>query len=264
MPDPVTTTPRPRSDWLPRSIVSGFCASAVMLSALCLAYMSTLMLSRWLAPAGADNGFWTNAGSWTSNLAHNSLVTTSLNVAWLAVILHFFIGVLFALAYAGWAEPRLPFHSWQKGLVFAMGPFLLSVIVFFPLAGAGPFGLMLGAGPLPFFGNLILHAIYGVSLGILYGPVGDAIAPAETTVMQPTSRIAEGALRGGATGIVLGSVLGLALAAAVHFGLGNDARILNYPITWLYATCLMFCASMGYLVGVVVNQPLTSTPPARP
>lgn len=259
MPEPV----RPRPDWLPRSIVSGFCASALMLSALCLAYMSTLLLSRWLAPASGADSFWSNAGNWTTNLAHNSLVTTSLHIAWLAVILHFFIGVAFAMAYAAWAEPRMALHSWQKGLVFAMAPFLLSVIVFFPLAGAGPFGLMLGAGPLPFFGNLALHVIYGVSLGILYGPVGDAITPAETTVMQPESRLAEGALRGGAFGIVLGSVLGLAIAAVVHFGLGTNARILDYPISWLYATCLLFCAAMGYLVGVVVNQPLTSAPAAR-
>lgn len=242
---------RPRADWLQRSIQSGFMASAIMLFALVSAYTVTLLMSRWLAPE--------SGGLWLNNLAHNSLVTTSLNVAWLAVILHLFIGVAFAVAYGYWAEPRLAFRPWQQGLLFAMGPFLLSVLAFFPLSGAGPLGLALGAGPLPFLGNLILHAIYGVSLGILYGPVGD-LGMAETATTRPESRLAEGAMRGGAVGIVVGAVVGLAIAAVVHLTLGDQARILNYPMSWLYCTCLFFCAPMGYLIGMVVNQPLTQSP----
>src|SRR3954469_17480874 len=53
-------------------------------------------------------------------------------------------------------------------MVFALVPFLLSVVVFFPIMDAGVLGKDLGAGPLPVVGNLILHLIYGATLGTLY------------------------------------------------------------------------------------------------
>ena len=42
------------------------------------------------------------------------------------------------------------------------------MIIFLPLAGGGLLGLGLGAGPLPILGNLLVHLVYGVTLGFLY------------------------------------------------------------------------------------------------
>jgi hypothetical protein len=52
---------------------------------------------------------------------------------------------------------------------------MLSVGAFLPIVGGGPLGLRLRAGPLPIFGNLILHLIYGGVLGQIYGPMGDRL-----------------------------------------------------------------------------------------
>jgi hypothetical protein len=54
---------------------------------------------------------------------------------------------------------------WLEGLLFAILPFLISVLVLLPLMGAGPLGLGLGAGLVPAAGELLRNALFGVGLG---------------------------------------------------------------------------------------------------
>jgi hypothetical protein len=76
--------------------------------------------------------------------------------------------LLWAVLYAGVAEPRLRGSAGVRGLQFALVPWLTSGLLYLPLIGAGPFGLALGAGWLPILGEAVRCAIFGVSLGVLY------------------------------------------------------------------------------------------------
>ena len=64
---------------------------------------------------------------------------------------------------------------------FALLPWLVSLVIFMPLLGGGILGLSLGAGPLPIVGNLVLHALYGAVLGVVWGS-------AESVVDYPRQR----------------------------------------------------------------------------
>jgi hypothetical protein len=58
-------------------------------------------------------------------------------------------------------------------MIFALVPWILSVVVFFPAVGVGFFGAGIGAGPLPVIGNLVLHLVYGAVLGWIYSPTSE-------------------------------------------------------------------------------------------
>ena len=86
-------------------------------------------------------------------------------VGWFA---HFLVGTaLWGLLYA-WLDSALPGQSrWQRGLGFGFGAWLLAMITFMPLGGAGLFGLRLGfMAPIA---ALVLHLIFGAVLGGAYG-----------------------------------------------------------------------------------------------
>ena len=75
-------------------------------------------------------------------------------------------GIVWALVFACDANDRLiAFPGWLRGIIFALPPAVLSLVVFLPLVGGGLFGTKIGAGPLPVIGNIILHLVYGAVLG---------------------------------------------------------------------------------------------------
>jgi hypothetical protein len=94
-------------------------------------------------------------------------------------------------------------------MLFSLIPWMLSVGVFLPIVGGGPLGLRLRAGPLPIFGNLILHLIYGGVLGQIYGPMGDRLLTetGETDDVDELQTLAN-EQRLIALGIVAGRVVG--------------------------------------------------------
>ena len=85
-----------------------------------------------------------------------------------ASTLFFVAGILWAIAYALWIEPRLPGRDWLKGMTFSLLPTFVSWFVVLPLLGAGPLGLGLGAGLVPAAGELLRHLVYGAALGLAY------------------------------------------------------------------------------------------------
>lgn len=88
--------------------------------------------------------------------------------------LHFIIGsvlwgILFSILFEG--IPGTSPHI--KGLLFGTAAWLLMMIAVMPMAGAGIFGFHLGIGaPIA---TLVLHWVYGMMLGAVYGKL--AIAP---------------------------------------------------------------------------------------
>jgi membrane-associated protein len=110
-----------------------------------------------------------------------------------ASALFFLAGILWAIAYALWAEPRLRGPDWLKGMAFSLLPTLVSWFAVLPVLGAGPLGLGLGAGLVPAAGELLRHLVYGAALGLAYPMLLLARHPWDAGPVTPqlTPRLAE-------------------------------------------------------------------------
>lgn len=84
----------------------------------------------------------------------------------LAAVIVLFVagGVVWSLLYTLAAKPYLPGPAAVRGLLFSALPFVTSMGVLSAL-GFGPLGLGLGAGLIPFVGELTRCALFGVGLG---------------------------------------------------------------------------------------------------
>jgi hypothetical protein len=122
-------------------------------------------------------------------------------------------------------------------MLFALVPWLLSLVVILPLLGGGLLGLALGAGLLPALGNLIAHLVYGGTLGWAYER-----GRAELRDEDEASALANlGAERGMAVGAIGGALLGAVVFAVMAPG-------------WFQAdTPLALAAMLGAIGGAVVG-----------
>jgi uncharacterized membrane protein YagU involved in acid resistance len=86
-------------------------------------------------------------------------------MGWVA---HFMIGtVVWGIAYAMLYRVLPSDTPWVKGVIFGIGAWLMMMIVVMPMAGAGIFGSNFGMiAPVM---TLLLHIIYGATLGGVYG-----------------------------------------------------------------------------------------------
>lgn len=212
--------PRPVAGWLPRAILSGFIASMTMAIAFFFAYglarvATTIALSD---RRGAETFHL-----WVQALTNNQVLDLAAGGLYLAGAAHLTVGVLWAVVYAYYFEPRLPGSGWLKGLTFSLIPWALSLIVFLPVVGGGLFGFAIGAGPLPAIGNLVLHLVYGAALGAMFGPLGDIAAdefPHAGVVDEP--RVVAQYERAAARGIVAGAVVGLIVGTVLAIQAGSQ------------------------------------------
>jgi len=229
-------------DWLTRSIVSGFAATVMMSITLLLGYVFALMLAG-ITPSSTASG--REMSGWFQGLTANTLVDFTQATPYIALALHLGIGLVWAGIYGYLAQPWLSGPSWQRGMMFAMFPWLLSLTVFFPLVGAGFLGIALGAGPLPIFGNLIAHLAYGATLGLVYGPLGDTILaeqPAPGEAAEVTSTDTMGA-RGIIIGVLVGIIVGMGLEVA------RASASLGFPPLAMVLAAAAMGAAMGELIG---------------
>ena len=81
---------------------------------------------------------------------------------------HLFIGIVFwGIGYA-LIQSQIPISSHSlKGLVFGICAWLLMMVVFMPLAGAGLFAVNRGSMTVPLI-TLAYHLVFGIILGNLY------------------------------------------------------------------------------------------------
>jgi hypothetical protein len=87
-----------------------------------------------------------------------------------------------AVLYTHVAVEILPIPPWLRGLAFSILPLAFSTLVLMPLLGAGPLGLGLGAGLVPFAGEVLRNALFGVGLAASYSLLRAARqAPAAAT-----------------------------------------------------------------------------------
>lgn len=89
-------------------------------------------------------------------------------VGWL---IHFGVGVLWALVYAGFVINRLPGSAVVRGLLYGALVFVLAQVALLPMVGAGFFSR---GDPSMLAGGLLGHLVYGSVLGWVYGGSGGA------------------------------------------------------------------------------------------
>lgn len=183
-----------RFDWLRASVTSGFIATFAMTLTMVIAYGIANAL-------GEQNGNPAQQALYA--LSSNELTSKVGDAVFFALIGNIVMGILWAIAYAWIFEPRFESPAWQKGALFSLIPWILSILVFFPIAGVGPLGTDLDAGGLPVLGNLILHLVYGVVLGTMY-----AIEERSVDFTDADRQANANAERGAAVGILLGGIAG--------------------------------------------------------
>jgi hypothetical protein len=225
--------------WIASAIVAGFVGAFLAAAALVVGYAIAPLLAAALPGA---------MGSWFTALTSNVATSLTANALGLALLVHAAVGLLFALVYAAYVEPRLSGPGWWRGVRFALLPWALSLLVFLPAVGGGVLGLDLGAGPLPILGNLIAHLAYGAGLGWLYER--DAL---ELRADDPASAIANaGAERGMAIGVVAGGAVG----ALIGYALAGPSETVG-------ATVLAGAAIGATLAGFLGSYLGLSGPAAR-
>jgi hypothetical protein len=229
----------PTSTSIAVAFLAGFVASVAMVMAFAVAFVAALVLGRLPVPILAD---------WFHGLTSNRLIDVAGPNLYAATAVFFVGGLIWALLFALVFEPRLRGASWKRGVQFALVPWLFSLVVFMPLVGGGLLGFGLGAGPLPLLGNLILHVVYGATLGVVWGSAESVIdrprraAYAEDLQIGHLSEI--GAARGLGIGLALGLIVGVVATGIVPQAVGMN------PLAIIVALGLS-CAAFGGFVGSV-------------
>src|SRR5919204_5079002 len=105
----------PRERWLADAIIAGFVATGASLAALVIAFVLA---------NGAGDSQSDIFRYWLWQLTHNQVVSFSRSTPAIAIIVHVVVGVIWALVYARFAEPRLRdwaprWSGWQRGMAFA-------------------------------------------------------------------------------------------------------------------------------------------------
>lgn len=206
----------PPARWRERfgpAVISGFVATTAMAITALVGYALALGLG------SATGGTFAR---WLYALTHNPVTDAARSSLLLAVGLNFAAGIIWALIFAADANDRLiALPGWARGIVFALPPYVLSLVVFLPLVGGGVFGVSIGAGPLPVIGNLILHLVYGAILGAMFVLDGtmDRVG-GDTPQMNAQLRRAE---TGAAYGVILGALIGGGATLTGAFILGSSS-----------------------------------------
>lgn len=189
-----------RVDWLSMGVVAGFVGTTILTVGIMFAYECARVI-------GSNSDSASLFRNWLFSLTHNPATDTARVNLPVGLILHFSTGILFGILYAGWIEPRLRGSGLRRGAIFAIIPWLFSIIVFLPLMDGGFLGIGLHAGPLPVIGNLILNLAYGLSLGFFYA-VEQWQTDSGKLEDADEGRIIDRSLRVSAIGVAFGVVCG--------------------------------------------------------
>lgn len=199
------TVTTPRDGWLRNGLLAGLVATAGMTIALIVAYV---------VADGVGDPRGGVVARWLWALAHNRVTEAVGGQPLLFVGLQLSVGLALSAVYAGAAESRLPGPGWARGTLFALGPWVLSLVLFLPLVGGGLFGLALGAGPLPTLGNLLVHLLYGATLGAVYAIPETAGLAGTPEDLAANERADRSAAIGIVAGVVAGALIGTMIQLA--------------------------------------------------
>jgi hypothetical protein len=253
----------PRRRWLTDAVIAGFVAIGTATGLLMVAYA--------LANGAADSQ-GDIVRRWLWQLTHNDVVAFSSSRPALAIALHVVLGLIWALVYArfvdnnrslGWWIGDGP--GWSRGMRFALLPWLASLLLLLPAAAINMLDWALSAGPLVPVGNLVLHLIYGYTLGQLYDASADEPAlAADTAYDEPGGRLAvEHSEDFGAAGIVLGAIVGALVGIGMAVVLPPTLPNVDFG-GWTVALAvggILAGGAVGGLVGSFAGLPQTQPEP---
>ncbi len=211
----------PRDDWQQSALLSGFLAT------FCL---SVVVTGAYLFAENVGDQSGGTISRWLYGLAHNVSTERTTNFFFLAMGLNIAVGLVLAVVYAGVAEPRLAGSGWRKGILFALIPFVLSLVVLFPVLDIGFFGIDAGAGPLPALGSLVAHLVYGFVLGGFFGSRLEDWDGASEHDLHAARLSNRGSAKGLAIGLPLGAGLGFLMMPLLDNIAGAVAIVLAYTL----------------------------------
>lgn len=225
-----------REDWLRDSVLSGFVATFAMSVVAAIAYAFARSVG------DINGGTFTR---WLAGLTENRLTERTQDALVVALAFNLVMGLIWAVIYGRFFERLIPLPPVRRGMLFSLIPWILSLVIFFPLANVGFFGSKLDAGPLPTIGNLILHLVYGAVLGAMFAV--EAFSGIDDT--DDEHRNAERAERGAVVGIVGGGVIGLVIGLLISPSLADLANRPAVAIAGAFAG-----AAIGTLVGSLAGM----------
>lgn len=210
-----------REDWPQSALLSGFIATFCLTAVISGAYL--------FADRAGDATGGTIA-RWLFGLANNATTDRATDTFFLALGINLCIGLVLAIVYAALVEPRLGGPGWRTGMLFALIPFLLSIVVLFPLTDIGIFGVDANAGPLPVLGSLVAHLVYGAVLGGFYAIRIDEWDDASDHDRQAAHSANRGSARGLAVGIPIGVAMGFLMSSLLDSTVGAVAIIVAFAL----------------------------------
>ncbi len=255
-----------RRRWFTDAIIAGFVAIGTSTGALMVAYV--------LANGAADSQ-GDLLRRWLWQLTHNEVVGFSSGRPAVALALHVVLGLVWALIYARFVEGNRSLRwwigdgpGWSRGMRFALLPWIVSLLLLLPAAMVNMLDWALSAGPLVPIGNLILHMIYGFTLGQLYDASADEPAVgSDLTVVEPFQREAvEHSEDFGAAGILAGGVIGAAVGIFMAVVLPPTLPSVDFG-GWSVALAvggILAGGAVGGIVGSFAGLPQTLPEPADP
>src|SRR6266849_4379583 len=251
-----------RRRWFTDAIIAGFVAIGTSTVALMVAYV--------LANGAADSqGDFLRRWLW--QLTHNEVVGFSSGRPAIALALHVVLGLVWALIYARFVEGNRSLRwwigdgpGWSRGMRFALLPWIVSLLLLLPAAMVNMLDWALSAGPLVPIGNLILHMIYGFTLGQLYDASADEPAVgSDLAVIEPFQREAvEHSEDFGAAGILAGGVIGAAVGIFMSVVLPPTLPSVDFG-GWSVALAvggILAGGAVGGIVGSFAGLPQTAPP----
>jgi hypothetical protein len=247
-----------RRRWFADSVIAGFVAIGSSTAALMIAYA--------LANGAADsNGDFFR--QWLWQLTHNDVVSFGRASPALAIAGHVVLGIVWAIIYGRFFEARLSGPGWRRGMLFSLLPWLFSLLILLPAAMFDQLEVALSAGPLPPLGNLVLHLVYGFTLGQLYDSSADEPALAEDAVYEePLERAAvEHSEDFGAAGILVGAIVGAAVGVGLAVVLPPTLPNIDFG-GWSVALAvggILAGGAVGGIVGSFAGLPSTPDDPAE-
>jgi hypothetical protein len=257
---------QPRERWFSDAVIAGFVAIGASTAALFIAYALA---------NGSANSQGNALQQWLWQLTHNQVVAFSSGRPAYAVAIHVVLGIVWAIVYArlvegnralGWWIGHGP--GWQRGMRFSLLPWLVSLLVLLPAAMVNMLDWALSAGPLVPVGNLVLHLIYGFTLGQLYDSSADTPDVAEDLSYQapPMQRAAVAHSQDfGAAGIIVGAIIGALVGIVLAIILPPSLPNVDFG-GWEAALAvggLLAGGAVGGIVGSFAGLPQPGPDPAE-